>query len=294
MRILVTGASGFIGRTCLRELSRHEIAGTFRSRPRPGLVHLDLLDPDEIRALLESLRPDAVIHCAARPSVDWCEENPAEARRLNLDTTRRLLDECDRIEVRLAFLSTDYVFDGKSGPYDETATTNPINEYGRIKLEAERALLSSRGRHLVVRTTNVYGYDRESKNYLMAILPQVARGEPVRVAADQLGTPTLVTDLCRTIGGLLEGPESGVVHLAGPETMDRVEWGRRAARMFGLDPTLITGAATSNLGQPAPRPLRAGLVCRRLGSSESQGMSTLAEGLAQMKRDWEGAGCPAW
>ena len=84
MRVLLTGASGFIGRACLRVFADHEVLGTFRSNPAAGLERVDLIDPAQVLDLVRRFRPDAVVHCAARPSVDWCEENPVEARRLKI------------------------------------------------------------------------------------------------------------------------------------------------------------------------------------------------------------------
>ena len=283
MRILVTGASGFIGRTCLEVFEGDEVLGTFRSRRGDGLAHLDLLDGQETQRLLDDFRPAAVVHCAARPSVDWGEENPEAARRVNCDTTLNLLRETRRIGARVVFLSTDYVFDGAAGPYDEEAAPHPINVYGRLKLEMEGAVLDAANRSLVVRTTNVYGFDPESKNFLMAILPQLARGETVTVAEDQYGTPTLVSDLCQTIRRLLDRDTGGVFHVAGPDYLNRVEWARAAARAFGLDPGCVSGTRTVRLAQAAPRPLRAGLSSKRLASEGLESPRSLAEGLDAMR-----------
>jgi dTDP-4-dehydrorhamnose reductase len=294
MRILVTGASGFIGRTCLRVLGGHDLLGTYRSRPKPGLVALDLLDREQLRARFAAFRPDAVIHCAARPSVDWCELHQEDGHRLNVEATLGLLAECERAGARVAFLSTDYVFDGAAGPYDEAAAPRPINAYGRFKLEAERAILAGAEAHLVARTTNVYGFDPGSKNFLMAILPDLARGQIVRVASDQYGTPTLVEDLCIVIGELLVGRARGLFHVVGPELMNRVDWGRAAAQAFGFNPDLVVGVPTEELDQAAPRPKHAGLVSTRLAEVTHSQLRPLAAGLAKMVAERAASGNTAW
>jgi dTDP-4-dehydrorhamnose reductase len=290
VRILVTGASGFIGRGCVAALSSaHEVRGTYRSRPAEGLMRLDLLDSAEVSRVLEACRPEAIVHCAARSSVDWCEENPAEARQLNVDTTLALLAAARRIGARVAFLSTDYVFDGTAGPYSEGDPVRPINVYGRLKLEMEQVALAENG-NLVVRTTNVYGYDPQSKNFLMPILPLIARGKTIVVADDQWGTPTLVEDLAETIRALLEQRVAGVVHVAGPDYVNRAEWARLAVAMFGLDPGRVVAAPTVDLKQAALRPLRAGLACLRLPALDVPVPRPLAAGIGKMKRDWVEAG----
>jgi dTDP-4-dehydrorhamnose reductase len=294
MRILVTGASGFIGRTCLEQFGSDQVVGTFHSRPGADLVRADLLDAVATRRLVEELRPEAVVHCAARPSVDWCEQNPDAARRLNYEATLNVLDAARPVGARVAFISTDYVFDGEAGPYAEHASTRPINVYGRLKLESERAVLADSDRHLVARTTNVYGFDPQSKNFLMAILPTMARGEAVSVASDQYGTPTLVADLCSVIRTLLGRDTGGVFHVAGPDYLNRVEWALAAAAAFGLPPGTVRGAATVNLDQAARRPMRAGLLSARLCAERVEAPRSLADGLRAMVADRSRSPVQAW
>lgn len=289
MRIVVTGASGFIGGCLMREPAGMELRGLCFRREVPGLLALDLRDTAAFRALLREYRPDAVVHAAARPSVDWCEEHPAEARTLNLDVPLRLAEACAGVEAALAFISTDYVFDGAAGPYAESAAPRPVNVYGRLKLEAERGIQQRLTRSLVVRTTNVYGYDPTSRNFLMGVLPRAARGETVALAEDQWGTPTLVEDLCAVLIELLLQGAWGTFHVTGPDFVDRLEWARAAARAFGVDPRRFVGLQTSELAQAAPRPLRAGLRSERLPVALSGRLRGLEAGLAAMRSRWGGA-----
>lgn len=289
LKVLVTGASGFIGRGFLLALSRHEVRGLCFARPGPGLTPVDLRDPVAVAAELEDFRPDWVVHCAARPSVDWCEENPEEARALNLDPTVALAEECARLGAGLAFLSTDYVFAGESGPYGETDPVRPINAYGRLKLAAEESIRGRLDRHLIARSTNVYGYDPQSKNFLMGVLPRAARGETVAVAEDQLGTPTLVSDLCEAVVGLIERGASGTFHVVGCEQADRLSWARAAARAFDIDPGRFFGQPTSALKQSARRPLRSGLRSEKLQEALGRRLHGVVDGLDSMRRGWGGA-----
>jgi dTDP-4-dehydrorhamnose reductase len=294
LRIFITGASGFIGRACLRAFAGHEVRGTYREHPRDGLLHLDLLDTRAVDDRLDDLRPEAIVHCAARPNVDWCEENPEAARTSNCETTLNLVRAARRIRARVVFLSTDYVFDGEAGPYRETDATRPLNIYGRLKLEMESAVAEADAASLVIRTTNVYGYDPESRNFLMAILPRMARGETVRVAEDQYGTPTLVSDLCLLIRSLLEAGATGVFHVAGPDYVSRYDWARAAAAAFDLNPLKVIGSRTGELHQAARRPLKAGLLSDRIRSLGILAPRGLAEGLERMHADWRSSPVFAW
>lgn len=284
MKIVVTGASGFIGRAFMQALSDQQVTGTCFAHPEPGLKQFDLRDRTRVRDFLTETAPEVVIHCAARPTVDWCEHNEAEARLLNVETTATLADECARLAATLVFISTDYVFDGVAGPYSEDDRTNPINVYGRLKLEAEQTIHQKLDNHLIVRTTNVYGFDVKSKNFLMGILPRLARGEPITVASDQFGNPTFITDLCLVVRELIEKEGRGVFHVVGPDWMNRVEWAQQAAQVFGIEPALVTGALTEELNQSAPRPRLSGLVSRRLPSISNTPLRNLSEGLQAMRR----------
>lgn len=128
----------------------------------------------------------------------------------------------------------------------------------------------------------------------MGILPQVARGEAVRVAEDQYGTPTLVSDLCHVTRRLLEGNAAGIFHVAGPDYVSRSDWARAAATVFGLEPGRIIGARTADLHQSAPRPLKAGLLCGRIRSLGLPLPVGLAEGLQRMRADSRSSPVSAW
>lgn len=288
MRVVVTGASGFIGRCFMEHFSDETVMGTFHSRPRSGLTGIDLRDRQSVEEVLSKSAPDVIVHCAARPTVDWCEDNPKEAHALNVDATIILADACARLGIKLVFLSTDYVFDGVDGPYHEDDRTNPINVYGRLKLEAELAIQQRLSRYLIVRTTNVYGFDLESKNFLMGILPRLAAKARVTVATDQIGNPTHVHDLCSMVRRLVFCDANGIFHVVGPDLMNRVDWARAAAEVFGLDATLVVGATTEELNQPAPRPRRSGLISNRLNLLVNEPLSGLKQGLHSMMRQWGG------
>ena len=289
MRIIVTGASGFIGKCFLDTFSDETVAGTCLSRPGRGLTRLDFRDRSSVEEFVTEFRPDVVIHCAARPTVDWCEDHPDEARSINVGATEALADACARVNAKLVFLSTDYVFDGVSGPYSEDDRTNPINVYGRLKLEAEQSIQRRLKSSLIVRTTNVYGFDLQSKNFVMGILPRLARREEVPVAVDQFGNPTLVHDLCSTVRELVASGASGIFHVVGPDYVNRVDWARAVASVFDLDPDLVVAMTTEELNQSAPRPRRSGLTSNRLNSVIREPLSSLVQGLSLMKRQWDGS-----
>ena len=182
---------------------------------------------------------------------------------------RNLVDAANEIGATLVQFSTDYIFDGLNGPYDEHAAANPISAYGLQKLIAEHLVLQRARRALIVRTTVVYGPEPQGKNFIYRLLAALRRGREVAVPADQIGTPTYAPVLADAVFDLLLTEARGVVNVAGRQLVSRDEFARETARTFGEDPGLVRAVETVELGQAAPRPLRAGLRAesteRRLG-----------------------------
>ena len=255
---LIVGASGLVGGALLRTVRRPAI-GTYRTRQRPGLVDLDASDPNAFAALVERTAPEVIYLPAAQPDVDWCERNPDAARYLNLAPITNAL----RVggSARLIGYSSDYVFDGRAGPYTEDSEPRPLSVYGRIKRELEELLLAAG--HTVIRTTTVFGLEQDPpKNFALRLAAALRRGETVRVPADQWSTPTFADDLA-TASVRVAGAGTGLWHLAGTEFMSRDQFARKIAAAFEVPLQLIRPVPTADLQQAAPRPLRAGLHCAR-------------------------------
>ncbi|GIW43244.1 MAG: NAD(P)-dependent oxidoreductase [Candidatus Binatia bacterium] len=287
MRILVIGASGFVGRALLEEFSG-AAEGTYFQHPQAGLRFLDMRDADAVAKMLHEVRPSWVLLPAAQPHVDWCEEHREESREINVQGSANVARAAREAGARVVFFSSDYVFDGASGPYDEGAAPAPVNVYGRQKLEAEQQILEANPANVVVRVCGVYGYESPPKNFVMTLLRRLQGGETVRVPSDQWGTPTYVRDIARVVRGLVEKGEAGIWHVAGPDWLPRHEFAHRVCAFFGLDAQRIQPVPTAALQQKAPRPKRAGLVARRA----SEGLPScrgIVEGLSALASELRAA-----
>jgi dTDP-4-dehydrorhamnose reductase len=263
MRAVVVGGSGQIGGWLLRVLAErgHEATGTYATSPFPDLVRLDAADLAGASAWLRARRPDVVYYPAGFTWVDQCERDPGLARAANLEQPLNLARAAEESGARFVYFSTDYVFDGRDGPYDESAAPAPLSAYGRAKYEAEQAL---GGSHLTLRTTWVYGPERQGKNFGYQLARSLAAGKPFTCPSDQVSTPSYGPDVALAAVRLAEAGHTGLVHVAGPDVLDRVAFARSLAGSFGLDASLITGKPTAALGQAAARPLRGGLRTPRL------------------------------
>lgn len=267
MRAVVIGGSGQIGGWLMRVLAEqgHDATGTYATVSYPALVALDAADRITASAWVRSQRPDVVFYPAGLTWVDGCERDPARARAANVDQPLNIARTAAEIGARFVYFSTDYVFDGVAGPYDEDAPTNPLSAYGQSKRDAERALSDALGdRLLTVRTSWVFGPERQGKNFAYQLIRTLADGKELVCPSDQVSNPSYAPDVARAVVTLTEQGRSGVVHVVGPEIVTRVAFARAIAEGFGLDPGLIVGKTTAELGQTVPRPLRGGLLTPRL------------------------------
>ena len=283
VRAVVVGGSGQIGGWLLRTLADrgHEAVGTYSTVAYPGLVHLDAANLAASAAWLLEQRPDVVFYPAGFTWVDGCERDPARARSANVEQPLNLARAAAEIGAKFVYFSTDYVFDGVAGPYTEESPTNPLSAYGKSKLEAEIALAEVLGdSQLTVRTSWVFGPERQGKNFSYQLAKALSAGKTLECPSDQVSNPSYGPDVARAVVGLVEAGHSGLIHVAGPELMDRVRFARELARGFGLDPSLIVGKTTAELGQGAPRPLSGGLLSPRLEALLPGAMRPLAESMA--------------
>jgi len=288
-RVLVTGASGFLGKNLVNKLSgEFDVFGTYYSSKRQGLHHLDITDEKSVEDVFAEIKPDVVIHAAALPNVNHCEMNKPLAKRINLDGTRNIIRACRQYKAKLIFISTDYIFDGKDGPYAEDGNANPLNYYGKLKLLAEEEIKRELKDYLVVRTTNIYGYDLESKNFVMSVLEKLRSGGQVLVAIDQYGNPTYAADFGKAVKELIMKNKSGIYNVAGPDNINRLEFAQKIAEVWGYDKSLITGKPTEELKQDASRPKKSGFVIDKIKRELNTKMHSTVEGLNRMKKEMAG------
>jgi dTDP-4-dehydrorhamnose reductase len=281
-KILVIGASGLVGSRILARLGKRAL-GTYCSQPRAHLQLVDVTDADTVDDEVDALRPTAIVLTAAYTHVDGCEQDPVRSHAVNVQGTRNVARAAARNGSRLVFLSSDYVFDGQHGPHDLFAKPAPINVYGRHKLEAERIVAGEVASYAIVRSCNVYGYDPDGKNFVMAVYRCGIEGRSLRVPVDQWGNPTCADDLAAAVDKVVGYRDSGVFHVAGPDYVERLSWAWRTAEVLGLDPGFIQGVSTRDLRQPARRPLNAGLDSRVSLAKLGVTMRGLEEGLAAVR-----------
>ncbi len=299
MRVAITGSNGLLGTKLLELLlaepeveplaiSRgrcsHGRAGEFR------YWQADLCVPGSALDAIGAGRPDVVVHTAAMTDVDGCERAPERAWRENVEATRYVAEAARRVGARLVHLSTEYVFDGASGPYGEGDPTGPLSVYGRTKLASEQVARALLPGCVVARTTVLFGYAPHVRaNFVTSLVARLGAGQTVRVVTDQVGSPTLADNLAQMVWALASDPAAaGVFNTVGATVLDRFDFAQLVARAFGLDASLVEPTDTAALDQLAPRPLKAGLRMEKF-RTRYPGVPVLAvdEALARLRAQME-------
>ncbi|HMJ70859.1 MAG TPA: SDR family oxidoreductase [Cyclobacteriaceae bacterium] len=298
MRILVTGANGLLGRKLVSLLDRQpEIYSMASARKAISFytgtsesILLDVTDASMVNDVVLKTRPDVIINAAAMTQVDQCEQDKEECWKQNVGSVTNLVEVCFRNNIHLVHLSTDFIFNGKEGPLDESAIPEPVNYYGESKLEGEKIILNSRCSATIIRTVLVYGVtsDMSRSNIVLWVKKNLEDKKPIRVVNDQYRTPTLAEDLA--MGCLLASQKqaTGIYHVSGYEMMTPYDIAITTADFFGLDKGLISPA--TDFIQPAKRPLKTGFIIdkakRELGykpHSFSEGLKIVAEQLRELQ-----------
>lgn len=274
MRVLVTGASGFIGSKCATHLLErgHEVIGT--SSRGGAYVPMDLTHRDTVIRTVERLCPDVILHAASYSNADQCEANADTAQRVNVLGTENIALGAAAVGAHLLFTSSVYVFDGESGFYSASDTPNPINTLGRTKLAAERALQRLLPGFGIVRFGITYGYN--GPGCRNGFLDRILEGGILEVNNDQLRQPILIEDLAILLCELAERRSTGFYHAAGSEVMTKHQLAKGLASLVPDNCEIVAVPAAR---QFAPRP--------RIGTLEPTrgvtGFRSLEEGLVLLR-----------
>lgn len=285
MKILIIGASGLVGGGLYREFGKngHQVTGTYNHFPLPGLLKLDITDKQEVERIINQVKPDWVLHPAAYADVEGCEKNPELCYKINWQGVKNVVDCAKQNNASFVFFSTDYIFDGKSGPYKEDDQPNPLSVYAKVKLEMENYIKKTLNNYLIVRTANVFGWEPQGKNFVVKLIKSLTEGKKLSIVTDQIGSPTYVGILTKTIVYLVEKGCSGVYNVTGSQALDRYHFALLIARVFRLNKDLIRPTTTDKINQAAKRPLKAGLKIDKVQKILPFRLPNAREGLEMMK-----------
>lgn len=291
IRILLTGANGLLGQKIIEQMAHRNIfelyatgRGDNRNRVLENYTYIDtdITDPQRLENLFRKVRPDVVIHTAAMTNVDQCEQERGACWRINVSAVEEIVKLCAAQGSRLVHISTDFIFDGLHGPYDESAKPHALSWYGESKLRAEQVILESGIPATILRTILLYGvtHDMSRSNIVLWARESLASGKQISVVNDQYRSPTLAEDLATAVILAVVKERTGTYHISGPEVFSILELVRRVANFWGLDESLITEVSSTTLNQRAKRPPRTGFIILKAEMELGYRPHAFREGLA--------------
>ncbi len=294
-KVLITGANGLLGQKLIYLLAQQpdiQLLATSRGEARfvlPANVlykTLNITDKEAVQALITAEKPQVVIHTAAMTQVDDCETQQAECWLQNVEATRFIALACEANQAFLVHLSTDFIFDGKDGPYTEEASPNPLSYYGESKLAAEKIVQNLSSPWAIVRTVLVYGIipAGSRSNIVLWVKKSLEDKKTIKVVDDQWRTPTLAEDLA--MGCWLVGKQEaqGIFNISGKDLLTPYDMAIATADYFNLDKSYIIRTDGSGFTQPAARPPRTGFVIEKARRILGYEPHSFTEGIAILEK----------
>lgn len=295
-RILITGSNGMLGQRAVQFYLKNEnvelLATSVEEKSlieNVDYISCDIKDRNSIKKIILDYCPDFIIHTAAFTNVDLSEKLREDAWKINVKGVEYISEAARAIDTHIIHISTDYIFDGKDGPYSENAIPNPLGYYGRTKLASENALRISNTFFTILRTNVLYGIALNSRpDFVRWVVSSLDENKNIRIVNDQINNPTFIDDLVQAINKIIEFKKTGIFNVGGIEFLSRYDFTLRIADYFNLDKKLITPITTEELKQPARRPLKSGLIILKAETELGYKPHSIVESLAAMKKELNG------
>lgn len=261
MKVLVTGVKGQLGYDVVNELTKrgHEAVGV-------DVDEMDITDGEACRRVITEADPDAVIHCAAYTAVDAAEDNVDLCRRVNADGTRNIALVCRDLDIKMVYISTDYVFDGQgTRPWEPDDARDPLNVYGVTKCEGEMAVEELVKKFFIVRIAWVFGVN--GKNFIRTMLRLGEERGAVSVVDDQIGSPTYTYDLARLLVDMTESEHYGRYHATNEGFCSWYEFACEIFKQAGMADVKVTPVDSSQFPAKAKRPMNSRMDKSKLAAN---------------------------
>ena len=259
MKILVLGGNGLIGQKIVEKLkNQFDIISTHNKKlPSKNVQSVKISLPDDfilLKNLIEKEKPNIIINTMAYSNLDFCEENRDEVFSLHVDMTNKISTICSKINSKIIFISTDYVFDGnQEKKYTEDDEPNPINYYGETKLLAERIVLKD-PKNVVLRTSLVYGYG-ERVRFMKYVIENLQNQKKIFAYNDIFNSATNIDEFVESVEKVIENDASGIFHMVGSSCITRYDFAKKIAKIFGFDESLVSFISIKESGLIAKRPV---------------------------------------
>lgn len=297
-KILVTGSNGLLGQKLVYKLKDRkdvDLVATARGKNRLlnqagyTFLSLDIGDKANVDAVIDSVKPNYIIHTAAMTQVDDCELDHEACDRANVDAVQYIVDSAERNNSHLIHISTDFIFNGEEGPYDEEGIADPLSYYGSAKLKGELIVQNSKLKWAILRTVLVYGIvDNMSRsNIVLWAKGALEKGNPINVVDDQFRSPTLAEDLADGCILAVDKNATGIYNISGKDQFSIIDLVRTVADYYNLDKSLINPVSSETLNQAAKRPPKTGFILDKARRDLGYNPHSFVEGIALMEKQME-------
>ena len=295
MRLLITGSNGLLGQKIVKICIDRGInflatsKGENRNPDCPSLkyVSLDISNNNEIKHIFQFYYPTHVLHTAAITNVDYCEDHIEECLLVNVEATKLLFNASIQYKSHFQLLSTDFVFDGEKGNYEEGDFVNPLSVYAKSKVDAENFLLNNSYKNWsIVRTILVYGEGNNlsRSNIVLWAKEALQTGKELTIVEDQFRAPTWAEDLAWACLEIILLEKTGIFHISGPETMSVIELVYRIADYYGFNKDQVKSIKSNTLNQAAKRPPKTGFNLNHSRKELNYSPLTLEETLLKLNK----------
>ena len=293
MKVAVFGANGLLGQKLMSEINSSYKIIAFGRDKRSNIFsdeidyhQVDITDSADVNDAIKREKPGVIVNAAAYTNVDGCEANKEECWKINVEGVENLAKAARRADAKLIHISSDYVFDGTSGPYSEEDKPAPTTYYGKSKLASENNVIGSKAKYAIIRTNVLYGHAFPAKaSFVRWVIDELSKGNEIRVVNDQYNNPTLANDLAACILRIIQLDAEGMFNYAGSDYFSRFEFAQKISVKFNYSSELIFPISTEDLGQLAPRPKKGGLRTEKARDSLGLKIFGVDHGLEVMKQE---------
>ena len=294
MKVMITGASGRLGNYLLKYSPSWADIEVLLDPYSPAIegypwYRTDISDRDKTIMAVTCSSPDYVVHLAAMTDVDKCETDPDSAFKVNRDGTANIADSCRKCGAGMMYISTDYVFDGFSGPYDEMDVASPISVYGHSKLEGEKVCTGIDGGSAILRISVPFGkrLGNVGHNFVSWLIEELSSGRSVNIVDDQFTTPCYLDEFAETVWTMIEKRAHGIFHYGTSDRFSRYEMALIVCREMNFDEGLVKTVKTADINFKAKRPLESGFITEKIAGLMNKTPVTFGGAVELISENWE-------
>jgi len=295
-KVLITGSNGLLGQKLVNFFKKnYEVYALSRGENKntntKGYTYynIDVTDFYKLNLLINNIQPNFIINAAAMTNVDECEERKAECDIINVELVRQLVQSCKNNNIHLIHISTDFIFDGKNGPYKETDNPNPLSHYGLSKLNSEEIIINAKIEYTIIRTILVYGIvdNMRKNNIILWIKDSIENKRIITIIDDQFRMPTFVDDLAMACLSAVQKKARGIFNVSSNKLLSIYDMAIEIANTFNLDKSYIKRITTNELNQKAIRPAVTGFDLEKANKILDLPLVSFAERLQVFKNQLE-------